>query len=53
MSLFTVEKCRICGKLYRIYGAEVRNDPTVCLECEEESGETQKNYIKRKEIWES
>ena len=47
MSYFTVVKCRICGKIYRIYHNEVRGDSTVCRECEKKSDKTQKNYAKR------
>jgi hypothetical protein len=39
MMYYYVEICRLCGKYYRNYHNEVRGDPTVCRECEEQSEE--------------
>lgn len=35
----TVLVCRICGRKYMVYGMEVREDPSVCRQCEREARE--------------
>lgn len=32
-----VMKCRLCGRKYVVYPAEVRVDPSVCRKCEQEA----------------
>ena len=39
MSYWQVIKCRICGKLFRLYANQVyEGDPSCCPECNEKSG---------------
>lgn len=38
-----VMKCRLCGKKYMVYAMEVRDDPSVCRQCEAEAKANDRN----------